>query len=70
MKAVLPIELKLPASFDVIDATKVRDSLLGHSYFVTSPLLLNDLALLIIQGLGPDDRAVYLERSGPVWVFR
>jgi esterase/lipase superfamily enzyme len=65
-----PSSLKLPASFDVIDATKVRDSLLGHSYFVTSPLLLNDLALLIIQGLGPDDRAVYLERSGPVWVFR
>lgn len=56
--------------FDVIDATHIKASLLGHTYFAESSQLLNDLALLIKQGLGPDERSVTLERSGVIWVFK
>jgi esterase/lipase superfamily enzyme len=56
--------------FDVIDGTRIGSSLLNHSTFAEDPLLLNDLALLFRQRLGPDERSISLERSGDVWVFR
>jgi esterase/lipase superfamily enzyme len=55
---------------DVIDATRVSTSLLGHSYFADSPLILNDLALLLKRRLAPAERSVTLIMSGAVWAFR
>jgi esterase/lipase superfamily enzyme len=55
---------------DVIDSTLASASLLGHSDFAESPPLLDDLALLIRQRLGPDKRSVRLERSGEIWVLK
>jgi hypothetical protein len=56
--------------FDIIDATAVSASLLGHSYFAESVQILNDLALLLKKGLAPNDRSVTLEPVGTVWAFR
>ena len=37
--------LKLAKGYDIIDATRAKSSLLGHSYFAEDTLILNDLAL-------------------------
>ncbi len=57
-------------TFDIIDASKVKASLLSHSYFAENTEILNDLALLLKQRLGPEQRSVTLEQSGPIWIFR
>ena len=57
-------------NFDVIDATAVRSSLLGHSYFADSVNVLNDLALLLRERLGPDKRSVSLQLTQSLWTFR
>jgi esterase/lipase superfamily enzyme len=56
--------------FDIIDATKARGSLLGHSYFAEDPELLEDISLLLRLGLKPVDRSITLEEDPPIWVFR
>ena len=61
--------LKLAKGYDIIDATRAKSSLLGHSYFAEDTLILNDLALLLKQRLGPEQRSITLEQSGPIWVF-
>jgi esterase/lipase superfamily enzyme len=62
--------MKLAKGYDIIDATRAKSSLLGHSYFAEDTTLLNDLALLLKQRLGPDQRSITLEQAGPIWVFR
>lgn len=62
--------IQLANTYDIIDATRAKSSLLGHSYFAEDTLLLNDLALLLKERLGPDQRSITLERAGPIWVFR
>ena len=62
--------MKLAKGYDIIDATRAKSSLLGHSYFAEDTVLLNDLALLLRQRLGPDQRSITLEQAGPIWVFR
>ena len=41
---------------DAIDASKVDDSMLGHSYFSNKRVLLQDLSDLLISGHGPGER--------------
>jgi esterase/lipase superfamily enzyme len=56
---------------DVIDATSVRTSLLGHSYFAESPLLLSDLAQLLLGHHPPSERTSTLQMSGAqIWTTR
>jgi esterase/lipase superfamily enzyme len=55
--------------FDIIDATKARASLLGHSYFAQDHELLEDISLLLRQRLKPGDRSITLEEEPPIWVF-
>jgi esterase/lipase superfamily enzyme len=64
------LQLKLPFTFDIIDATRVRSSLLGHSYFAESIIMLNDLALLLRERLAPGRRLITLQPEGSIWVFR
>ena len=57
--------------FDVIDATRIAtSSLLGHSYIAENEKMLNYLALLLKQRLGPDQRSITMETVGPIWAFR
>jgi esterase/lipase superfamily enzyme len=62
--------IKPAQGYDIIDATRAKSSLLGHSYFAEDTVLLNDLALLLKQRLGPDQRSITLEQAGSIWVFR
>jgi len=56
---------------DVIDATSVKTSLLGHSYFAESPLILSDLTQLLIRNLTPAERSSTLRMSGDqIWTTR
>jgi esterase/lipase superfamily enzyme len=56
---------------DVIDATSVRTSLLGHSYFAESPLILSDLTQLLLGHLAPSQRTSTLQMSGTqIWTTR
>ena len=63
--------------FDIIDATKARTSLLGHSYtsllghsyFAEDHELLEDISLLLRQRLKPVDRSITLEEEPPSGSF-
>jgi esterase/lipase superfamily enzyme len=57
---------------DAIDASKVDDSMLGHSYFSDRRVLLQDLSELLYSGRPPADRYGLTEvdaSSGRYWQF-
>jgi len=58
---------------DTIDATEIRDDILGHSYYRTNRALLADMHQLLTTGIGPDRRfglvAVKTD-DGTYWAFR
>jgi esterase/lipase superfamily enzyme len=57
---------------DVVDASKVDTSLIGHSYFGDSTKVLSDL-IYVIQGIAPNGRTFIEARGQPpqiYWAFR
>ena len=66
------LHLLLGDSFDTIDASTVKTSLLGHSFYGDNKTVLADLELLIRTGLAADERSSLDRREGsrPYWIFR
>lgn len=64
--------LLLPG-IETVDATEIRDDVLGHSYYRTNRTLLADMHQLLTTGLGPDRRfglVPVATDAGTYWVFR
>jgi esterase/lipase superfamily enzyme len=64
--------LLLPG-IETIDATEIRDDILGHSYYRTNRTLLADMHQLLTTGLGPDRRfglVPVASDAGTYWAFR
>ncbi len=56
------------AGIDVIDATAVKASLLDHSYFAESPVLLQDLRELLVDQFAAAKRLMTLRKAGDIWI--
>ena len=62
------------AGIDVVDVSPIDTSLLGHSYYGSHPLMLQELRELIDSGTGPINRQWLVTAQGsqspPLWRFR
>ncbi len=62
------------AGIDVVDVSPIDTSILGHSYYGSHPLMLQELRELIYSGTGPVDRQWLVTAQGshspPLWRFR
>jgi esterase/lipase superfamily enzyme len=62
------------AGIDVVDVSPIDTSILGHSYYGSHPLMLQELRELIYSGTGPVDRQWLMTAQGshspPLWRFR
>jgi esterase/lipase superfamily enzyme len=62
------------AGIDVVDVSPIDTSVLGHSYYGSHPLMLQELRALIDSGSGPIDRQWLVTAQGsqmpPLWRFR
>jgi len=62
---------RVSARIDTIDASAIKQDLLGHSYFSNSVTVMKDIFLLVKEGLPPSRRFLRSRslRSGPYWVL-
>jgi esterase/lipase superfamily enzyme len=61
---------RVAKGIDTVDASAIRQDLLGHSYFADSGTVIRDLFLLLKQGLGPQARFLDQSAGAPrYWVI-
>ena len=62
---------RLAPGIDTIDASAIRQDILGHSYFGDSATVIKDLFLLLAQGLNPSARFLQPKSLGTqrYWVL-
>jgi esterase/lipase superfamily enzyme len=61
--------MSIASGFDAIDATGAKDTIIGHSYFVETDTVANDIAALIVRGLSAAQRGLEqtLDNGAVVW---
>jgi esterase/lipase superfamily enzyme len=59
--------LSVGNEFEIVDATGVRDSIIGHSYFVDFDSIANDISKGLFQGISAAQRGLVLEADKTVW---
>jgi esterase/lipase superfamily enzyme len=61
--------MAIPTGFEAIDATGAKDTILGHSYFVDTDTIANDIAALIVRGFSTVQRGLQrtIDNGSVVW---
>lgn len=54
---------------DTIDVTDENFGILGHSYFINSPKVIEDLRIVLTTSLPPSERGLIMPLGTPVWEF-
>ncbi len=54
---------------DAAEAVRQHGSFVGHSYFHANPWVSSDLLVLLKTGAPPEERGLYREPDGGLWLF-
>jgi esterase/lipase superfamily enzyme len=61
--------MMIKSGFEAVDATGAKDTIIGHSYFVDSDTIANDIAALVVRGLSTVQRGLQrtVDNGSVVW---